>query len=111
MLELARCFGGKALAFDKEAMLDMFTSEIAIIIYIFIILAIVAVLVVALIFFQRKDESDEENIAPDNAGAQAPNDDASQIASTICKHFLNLKKNLKKAAFSGVKRRKSGFFA
>ena len=82
MLELARYFRGRALAFDTEAMLDMFTSEIAIIIYIFIILAIVAVLVVALIFFQKKEETEEENGNAENADAQKLKEEVPEAEET-----------------------------
>ena len=82
MLELARYFRGRALAFDTEAMLDMFTSEIAIIIYIFIILAIVAVLVVALIFFQKQEETEEENGNVENADAQKLKEEVPEVEET-----------------------------
>ena len=62
MLDVIRRFGGNLLEVSQDSILSLFTSEVAIIIYVFVILAIIAVLVVAVIFTQRKDktQSDDE---------------------------------------------------
>ena len=63
MLDLVRRFGGGILEASQGGALEMLTSEIAIIIYIFVILAIIAVLVVSVILSQKKelDEDDGES--------------------------------------------------
>ena len=55
MLDVVRRFGGSLLEASQGGALEMFTSEIAIIIYIFVILAIIAVLVVSVILSQKKE--------------------------------------------------------
>ena len=73
MLSMLRNLGGAALSSSSESILEIFTSEVAIIIYILIILAIIAVLVISVIFSQRKEKDEpveiliDENIAPIDA--------------------------------------------
>ena len=78
MLSMLRNLGGAALSSSSESILEIFTSEVAIIIYILIILAIIAVLVISVIFSQRKKKDEpveiliDENIAPVDANQKAP---------------------------------------
>ena len=67
MLDIIRRFGSNLLEASQDSVLSLFTSEVAIIIYVFVILAIIAVLVVAVIFTQRKDktQSDDEALGED----------------------------------------------
>ena len=60
MLETMRRLGSSALKVSQEDILAFFTSEIAIIIYVFVILAIIAVLAISVIFSQRKNNEDDE---------------------------------------------------
>ena len=71
MLDVARYLGGNALKVTPTDLLSMFTSEIAIIIYVFVILAIIAVLVVAVIFSHGKEKAESE-IVPLSVTAEAP---------------------------------------
>jgi MoxR-like ATPase len=71
MFDVIRRFGGGALQASENDVLSMFTSEIAIIIYVFVILAIIAVLVVAVICSQRKDTVESE-IEISNGTQNAP---------------------------------------
>ena len=77
MLNMLRNLGGAALSSSSESILEIFTSEVAIIIYILIILAIIAVLVISVIFSQRKEKDEpveiliDENIAPIDADQKA----------------------------------------
>ena len=71
MLDVARYLGGNALKVTPTELLSMFTSEIAIIIYVFVILAIIAVLVVAVIFSHGKEKAESE-IVPLSVTAEAP---------------------------------------
>ena len=75
MLDLIRCFGGSALkaSQNNDSILAFFTSEIAIIIYVFVILAIIAVLIVSVVFSQRKydEESEDSNSVSDVIEVQA----------------------------------------
>ena len=63
MLDVIRRFGGNLLEASQDSDLSLFTSEVAIIIYVFVILAIIAVLVVAVIFTQRKDKNQLDDVA------------------------------------------------
>ena len=61
MLDVIRSLGGSGtLQLSQDNILQMFTSEIAIIIYVFVILAIIAVLVVSVLFSQRQDSDETE---------------------------------------------------
>ena len=60
MLDVVRNLGGSVLKATPTDLLSLFTSEIAILIYVFVILAIIAVLVVAVIFSQRKDQAEPQ---------------------------------------------------
>ena len=71
MLDVARYLGGNALKVTPTDLLSMFTSEIAIIIYVFVILAIIAVLVVAVIFSHGKEKAESE-IVPLSVTSEAP---------------------------------------
>ena len=59
MLDIIRRFGGSALGVSYDDILTFFTSETAIIVYVFIILAIIAVLVVSVIFSKSKDDNND----------------------------------------------------
>ena len=67
MLDVVRGFGGSLLKVSADDILAMFTSEIAIIIYVFVILAIIAVLVVAVIFSPKKETVEIETVKSSNA--------------------------------------------
>ena len=71
MSDVVRYLGGNGLKATSVDLLSMFTSEIAIIIYVFVILAIIAVLVVAVIFSQGKEKSEPE-VIPSSTPAEAP---------------------------------------
>ena len=60
MLDVIRHLYGNMALSSSDDVLAFFTSEIAIIIYVFVILAIIAVLVVAVIFSSRKDKTEAE---------------------------------------------------
>ena len=59
MLDTFRYLGGRVLNASSTKLVEAFTSEVAIIIYIFIILAVIAVLIVSIVFSQRKDTDEK----------------------------------------------------
>ena len=87
MLDMLRNLGGAALASSSESVLEIFTSEIAIIIYVFVILAIIAVLVVAVICSQRNNTDDTEIEFLDevqNSPKYTKNTEASENEERFC---------------------------
>ena len=89
MLDVIRSLGGGRLQLAQNDILKMFTSEIAIIIYVFVILAIIAVLVVSVIFSQRKDSDETEIQILDETPSDTENS-SSKVEEEVTERFCML---------------------